>query len=75
MPPPTSAPAGGERHRPFRRRRRPGGRCRGAGRPGPLDTTRTSPLTVAQDAMVIDTTDVPVDEVVRRVLDLVQRQL
>ena len=40
------------------------------------DTTRTaSPLTVAQDAVVIDTTDVPVDEVVRRVLDLVQRQL
>jgi len=25
--------------------------------------------------VVIDTTDVPVDEVVRRVLDLVQRQL
>jgi CMP/dCMP kinase len=40
------------------------------------DTTRTaSPLTVAPDAVVIDTTDVPVDEVVRRVLDLVQRQL
>ena len=40
------------------------------------DTTRTaSPLTVAHDAVVIDTTDVPVDEVVRRVLDLVQRQL
>ena len=40
------------------------------------DTTRSaSPLTVAQDAVVIDTTDVPVDEVVRRVLDLVQRQL
>jgi cytidylate kinase len=40
------------------------------------DTTRpASPLTVAQDAVVIDTTDVPVDEVVRRVLDLVQRQL
>jgi CMP/dCMP kinase len=40
------------------------------------DTTRTaSPLTVASDAVVIDTTDVPVDEVVRRVLDLVQRRL
>ena len=40
------------------------------------DTTRTaSPLTVAPDAVVIDTTDVPVDEVVRRVLDLAQRQL
>jgi cytidylate kinase len=40
------------------------------------DSTRTaSPLTVAKDAVVIDTTDVPVDEVVRRVLELVQRQL
>jgi cytidylate kinase len=40
------------------------------------DTTRTaSPLTVAQDAVVIDTTGVPVDEVVRRVLELVQRRL
>ena len=40
------------------------------------DTTRTaSPLTVAQDAVVIDTTDVSVDEVVRRVLDLVERRL
>jgi len=40
------------------------------------DATRTaSPLTVAPDAVVIDTTDVGVDEVVRMVLDLVQRQL
>ena len=40
------------------------------------DSTRTaSPLTVAGDAVVIDTTDVPGEEVVRRVLDLVQRQL
>ena len=40
------------------------------------DTTRTaSPLTVAPDAVVIDTTDVPVDEVVRQVLQLVERQL
>jgi cytidylate kinase len=40
------------------------------------DSTRTaSPLTVASDAVVIDTTDVSVDEVVRRVLELVQRQL
>jgi cytidylate kinase len=40
------------------------------------DSTRTaSPLTVAKDAVVIDTTDVPADEVVRRVLELVQRLL
>jgi cytidylate kinase len=40
------------------------------------DTTRTaSPLTVAQDAVVIDTTDIPVSEVVRRVLELVQQRL
>jgi CMP/dCMP kinase len=40
------------------------------------DSTRTaSPLTVAKDAVVIDTTDVPVEEVVRRVLELAQRQL
>ena len=30
---------------------------------------------VAQDAVLIDTTDMPIDEVVQRVLDLVQRQL
>ena len=38
------------------------------------DATRTaSPLTVAADAVVIDTTGVPVDAVVRRALDLVYR--
>ena len=40
------------------------------------DSTRTaSPLTVANDAVVIDTTDLPVEEVVRQVLDLVQARL
>ncbi len=38
------------------------------------DTTRTaSPLTVAPDAIVIDTTDLPVPQVVARVMELVQR--
>ena len=37
------------------------------------DTTRTaSPLTVAKDAVVIDTTDMPIDAVVARVLALVR---
>ena len=36
------------------------------------DTTRTaSPLTLADDAVLIDTTDLPIDEVVKRVLALV----
>ena len=40
------------------------------------DTTRTaSPLTVASDAVVIDTTDLPVEEVVRQVLELVESRL
>jgi cytidylate kinase len=39
------------------------------------DTTRTaSPLTVAPDAVYIDTTDVPIDEVVARVLAEVRRK-
>ena len=39
------------------------------------DTTRTaSPLTVASDAQVIDTTDMPIDTVVRPVLDLVDQR-
>jgi len=37
------------------------------------DTTRTaSPLTVASDAQVIDTTDMPIEAVVRAVLDMVE---
>jgi cytidylate kinase len=40
------------------------------------DSTRTaSPLTVAKDAVVIDTTDMPIDEVVARVLALVRARL
>ena len=40
------------------------------------DRTRaTSPLRVADDAVCIDTTGVPVDEVVRRVLDVVRERL
>jgi cytidylate kinase len=40
------------------------------------DTTRTaSPLTVAKDAVVIDTTDMPIEAVVARVLALVQERL
>jgi cytidylate kinase len=40
------------------------------------DTTRAiSPLTVAPDAIHIDTTEMPVEAVVARVMDLVQRKL
>jgi cytidylate kinase len=40
------------------------------------DTTRTaSPLTLAADAVLIDTTDLPIDEVVRRVMALVRTAL
>ena len=40
------------------------------------DSTRTaSPLTVAKDAVVIDTTDMPIDVVVARVLALVRARL
>ncbi len=40
------------------------------------DTTRTaSPLTLAQDATLIDTTGMPIDEVVSRVMTLVERRL
>jgi cytidylate kinase len=39
------------------------------------DTTRiASPLTVAKDAVLIDTTDMPIDEVVQRVLDLARER-
>jgi cytidylate kinase len=39
------------------------------------DRTRTaSPLTLAQDAVLIDTTDMPIDEVVQRVLDLARER-
>ena len=39
------------------------------------DTTRTaSPLTVAVDARVIDTTDMPIDAVVHAVLDLIEER-
>ncbi|MBI4263055.1 MAG: (d)CMP kinase [Acidobacteria bacterium] len=39
------------------------------------DTTRTvSPLTLAPDAVRIDTTGVPIDQVVRTVMDLVKRK-
>jgi cytidylate kinase len=41
-----------------------------------LDRTRTaSPLTTAPDAIVIDTTSMPVDDVVERVLSLVRARL
>ena len=40
------------------------------------DTTRTaSPLTLAPDATLIDTTGMPIDQVVSRVMDLVQARL
>jgi CMP/dCMP kinase len=40
------------------------------------DKTRTaSPLTVANDAIVIDTTDMPIDSVVQRVLELVDEKV
>ncbi len=40
------------------------------------DTTRTaSPLTLAPDATLIDTTDMPIDQVVSRVMGLVQARL
>ena len=40
------------------------------------DTTRTaSPLTLAADAVRIDTTGMPIDQVVARVMDLVQAKL
>ena len=40
------------------------------------DTTRAvSPLTLADDAVHIDTTDMPIDAVVARVMDLVRRKL
>jgi cytidylate kinase len=39
------------------------------------DTTRTaSPLTMAPDAVLIDTTNVPIPQVVARVMELVERQ-
>jgi len=39
------------------------------------DTTRVaSPLTVAKDAVLIDTTDMPIDEVVQRVIDLARQR-
>jgi cytidylate kinase len=39
------------------------------------DTTRiVSPLTVAKDAVLIDTTGMPIDEVVQRVLDLARER-
>jgi len=39
------------------------------------DKTRAaSPLTLAQDAVLIDTTDMPIDEVVQRVLDLARER-
>ena len=39
------------------------------------DTTRTaSPLTLASDATLIDTTGMPIDEVVQRVLDLARER-
>jgi cytidylate kinase len=39
-----------------------------------IDSTRAaSPLTIAPDAEVIDTTGVPVDEVVQRVLEIIRR--
>src|SRR5262245_4656075 len=38
------------------------------------DTTRSvSPLSIAPDAVHIDTTDMPIEQVVRRVMDLVTR--
>jgi cytidylate kinase len=40
------------------------------------DKTRTaSPLTVADDAVVIDTTDMPINAVVQRVMELVERKI
>ncbi len=40
------------------------------------DTTRAvSPLTLAEDAVHIDTTDMPVDAVVARVMELVRERL
>jgi CMP/dCMP kinase len=40
-----------------------------------IDTTRAvSPLMAAPDAVVIDTTDIPVDAVVARVMDVVQKK-
>jgi cytidylate kinase len=40
------------------------------------DTTRTaSPLTMAPDAVLIDTTDMPIAEVVSRALSLVRARL
>jgi len=39
------------------------------------DKTRAaSPLTVAKDAVLIDTTEMPIDEVVQRVLDLARER-
>ena len=39
------------------------------------DTTRVaSPLTVAKDAVLIDTTEMPIDQVVQRVLDLARER-
>jgi cytidylate kinase len=41
-----------------------------------LDTTRTaSPLTMASDAVLIDTTGVPIPEVVARVMQLVEEKI
>ena len=40
------------------------------------DTTRTaSPLTMASDAVLIDTTDMPISEVVDRVMELVDGKI
>ena len=40
------------------------------------DTTRTaSPLTLAPDAIHIDTTDMPIDAVVARVLEIVRSKV
>jgi cytidylate kinase len=40
------------------------------------DSTRaTSPLTIAADAIVVDTTGVPIDQVIDRVLALVQTKM
>ena len=40
------------------------------------DTTRTaSPLTLAADAVYIDTTDMPIDQVVGTVMQLVRRKI
>ena len=70
---PRNGPWAGDRRCPLRQPGRAGGRCpRLCGSATAADTTRSvSPLSIAPDAVHMDTTGVPIDQVVSRVMELV----